>query len=74
MQSELVRFKEALDRCVAGCQDQVKDAMPAEATDADVAKLRGRFESCAMGCVDTNVARMPSLTKKVREKLDLGAF
>ena len=53
---------------------QVKDALPAKATDADVSKFRGQFETCAVGCVDEAVAKMPDLTKKVKEKIQLGAF
>ncbi len=52
----------------------MKDALPADASDADVAKFRDQFESCAVACVDDNVARLPKLTKKVREKLNLGVF
>ncbi len=53
---------------------QVKDALPANASDAEVSKFRGQFESCAVACVDTNVARLPALSKKLREKLDLGVL
>ncbi len=53
---------------------QVKDSLPAEASDANVSEARGMFERCAIGCVDEQIARMPSITKKVREKLNLNVY
>ena len=72
VQSELERFQEALSRCVLGCQDDIRDKVTPNATEAEIDKYRKEFDACAIKCCDSNVARLPMLSKKVMEALKSG--
>jgi hypothetical protein len=72
VQSELERFQEALSRCVLSCQDDIKDKVTPSTPDSDVAKYKAEFDTCAISCCDKNVARLPTLSKKVLEMLKSG--
>jgi hypothetical protein len=39
-----------------------------------MSKFRAEFESCAIACCDTNVAKVPALTKRVLETLRSGRY
>lgn len=69
VQSELERFQESLSRCVLQCQDEVKDKVTPSTTDAEISKYRTEFEACAIACCDRNVAKLPSISKRVIETL-----
>ena len=74
VQGELERFQETLSRCVLQCQDEVKDKVTPNTSEADIAKYRGEFEVCAIACCDKNVGRLPNLTKRVMETLKSGRY
>jgi len=74
VQQELERFQETLSRCVLQCQDEVKDKVTPATPDSDLAKYRTEFEVCAIACCDKNVAKLPTLTKKVVETLKSGRY
>lgn len=48
VQSELERVQGRLQRCVMDCNDSIKDRMPANPSETEVAKYTGEFERCAI--------------------------
>lgn len=74
VQSELERFQESLSRCVLQCQEEIKDQITPNTPDAEIAKFRGEFEACAVKCCDTNIAKLPTLSKKLKETLKSGKY
>ena len=72
LQSELERFQESLNRCVLSCQDDIKDKMTPNTSEADMEKYKYEFDSCAIKCCDTNIAKLPNLSKRVMDALKSG--
>ena len=59
---------------MAQCQDDVKDKVSADASEAEMSKLRGVFEDCAIKCCDDNIAKIPNLQKRITDQLKMGRF
>ncbi|CAB4055848.1 unnamed protein product [Lepeophtheirus salmonis] len=74
VQSELEQFQSTLSRCILSCQDEVKDKLSPSSTEAEIQKFRSEFDTCAVNCCDKNIARLPNITKKVRECLNTGKY
>ena len=72
LQNELERFQEQLNRCLLSCQDDIKDKVSPTTPEADMEKLRHEFDSCAIKCCDTNIAKMPKLSDRVLEAMKSG--
>nr|ACO15425.1 FAM136A [Caligus clemensi] len=70
VQSELEQFQSSLSRCILSCQDEVKDKLSPSSTEAEITKFRSEFDTCAINRCDKNIARLPNITKKVRDTLD----
>ncbi|CAG9811001.1 unnamed protein product [Chironomus riparius] len=73
VQSELERLQNRLQRCVMDCNDQIKDKMPANPNEDQIAKYTGEFERCAIKCVDSSLGTLPSLFKTIKSVLAKGA-
>ena len=43
-------------------------------SEEQVTALRGEFESCAIKCCDTDLARLPNIRKKIDETIKSGKF
>ncbi len=56
------------------CQDAVRDKVSPSTPEAEVNKYRAEFETCAINCCETSIARLPALTKKVEETFKSGQF
>ena len=69
LHSELERFQQSLSRCILSCQDDIKDKVSPSTPEADKEKYRLEFETCGIKCCDTNVGKLPNLTKRVIESL-----
>ncbi|TRY63929.1 hypothetical protein TCAL_10897 [Tigriopus californicus] len=65
VQEELGRFQQSLSQCVMACQDRVKDKVTPESSQNEITQLRGEFETCAIQCCDTNLARLPDIAQKI---------
>lgn len=74
LQSELDRFQQSLDRCILSCQDDIKDKVTPNTSEADVEKYRREFETCGIKCCDTTVSKVPGLFKRVTEALQMQKF
>lgn len=74
VQSELQRFQESLQRCVMSCQDEVKDKVTPDLPEDKLAKFREQFEGCAIKCCDANIARLPTVSQKVKDTLKSGRY
>ena len=72
LQAELERFQDSLNRCILSCQDDIKDVMTPTPSEAEVEKFKHEFDSCAIKCCDTNIAKLPTLSKRVMEALKSG--
>ena len=72
VQSELERYQESLQRCVLSCQDDIKDKVTPNTSEADIEKYRREFDACGIKCCDTSVGKLPSLSKRVMEALQSG--
>merc|ERR1712122_471195 len=47
-QQELSTFQNRLQRCAMDCQDQVRDKLPANATESDIMKHKPQMETCSI--------------------------
>ena len=72
-QNELERFQGRLQRCVMDCNDTIKDKMPPNPNEEQIAKFTNSFERCAVKCVDLHVELLPGLFKTVKSVLSKGA-
>lgn len=61
-----------LQRCVMDCNDSIKDKMPANPSEEQVAKYTAEFERCAVKCVDNSMESLPSLFKTIKTVLSKG--
>ena len=60
--------------CTWWFQDEVKDKVTPTTSDSDIAKYQKEFELCAIKCCDKNVDKLPGLTEKVKQGLQLGHY
>lgn len=51
------------------CQDQIKDKMSPNASEADRARYRGNYEKCVVKCGDSHVALVPNMLSRMKEVL-----
>ncbi|KAL7023562.1 hypothetical protein ACKWTF_012679 [Chironomus riparius] len=72
VQSELELVQNRLQRCVLECNDQVKDKMPANPNEDQIAKHSRDFERCAIKCVDSSLSTLPGLFKTMKSVLSKG--
>lgn len=72
LQSELDRFQESLSRCVLSCQDDIKDKVTPNTSQADIEKYRNEFDACGIKCCDNSVAKLPGLSQRVKEAFKSG--
>jgi len=72
VQSELERYQESLQRCVLSCQDDIKDKVTPNTSEADIDRYRREFDECGIRCCDTSVGKLPVLSKRVMEALQSG--
>ena len=72
VQSELERYQESLQRCVLSCQDDIKDKVTPNTSQAEIDKYKGEFDLCGIKCCDTSVDKLPSLSSRVNEALKSG--
>ena len=72
VQSELERYQESLQRCVLSCQDDIKDKVTPNTSEADIEKYRREFDACAIKCCDSSVGKLPALVKRVEDALKSG--
>jgi hypothetical protein len=54
------------------CNDGIKDKMPPNPSEEQIAKYTAQFERCAVKCVDTHVDILPSLFKTMKSVLSKG--
>jgi len=74
VQGELERFQEAISRCVLQCQDDVKDKVGPNTSEAEIRRYRGEFETCAIACCDKSITKLPPLMDKLKAAFDSGAI
>ena len=74
VQGELERFQESLSRCVLSCQDDIKDKVTPNTPQSEIEKYRAEFDACAIKCCDSNVGRLPVLSKKIMDSLNSGKY
>ena len=74
VQTELERFQNSIQRCLMGCQDEIKDKVAPDAPDNVIAGYRKDFEKCAIQCTDTNIERLPRITQKIKEAFASGRY
>lgn len=54
------------------CNDEIKLEMPSEPTEEQISKFTGKFERCAVQCVDKNVELLPKMFKTIKSVLSKG--
>ncbi|KAG5669064.1 hypothetical protein PVAND_016964 [Polypedilum vanderplanki] len=72
VQSELERLQNRLQRCVMDCNDSVKDKIPPNPNEEQIAKFTAEFERCAIKCVDNSMDTLPGLFKAMKNVLSKG--
>uniref|UniRef100_A0A6Q2Y729 Protein FAM136A n=1 Tax=Esox lucius TaxID=8010 RepID=A0A6Q2Y729_ESOLU len=65
--SELEKFQDRLTRCTMHCNDKAKDLFDSGAKEPAV---RALMENCVGSCVDDHINLIPSMTHRLKEKLD----
>lgn len=54
------------------CNDSIKDKMPLNPNETEIAKYTGQFERCAVKCVDSHLELLPNLFKTIKSVLKRG--
>lgn len=52
------------------CQDEIREQMPATASETDADRYRGQFENCVVKCADTNIDSIPAMMRRIKELID----
>ena len=61
-----------VQRCLASCQDDARDAIPpgvTDANDARVTKAQATLDSCVLTCADRVAALVPKTKQRIHEAL-----
>lgn len=74
VQSELERTQNRLQRCVMDCNDTIKDKVPQNPSENEIAKYTSLFERCAVKCVDSTIELLPALFKSMKSVLEKEAW
>ncbi|XP_050452472.1 protein FAM136A-like [Cataglyphis hispanica] len=74
VQGEFERVQNRLQRCIMECNDNIKDKMGPNPTQIEVDKYSEEFEKCAITCVDSYCALLPSLEKTMKKVLSKNEF
>jgi len=69
VQGELRAFQERLSRCVADCQDKIKEKVTPDTTEQQAMGFKAEFEGCALVCVDEHIQRIPPFSDKIKHLL-----
>ncbi|CAL1533683.1 unnamed protein product [Lymnaea stagnalis] len=69
LQNEIELFQNRLQRCAMGCQDKLRDELPAKPSDEEKVKVMSSLEKCVIQCADKHVELVPGLTKKMLDTL-----
>lgn len=56
------------------CQDAARDRINDKTTESDVQLYKEDMERCVVKCVDTHIAQLPSLEKRLRLGLTKGKY
>ena len=71
VKQEMDSFQQRLQRCVQGCQDQVKDRMPNNLTpetaqnNPALQKLEGELNKCAVACMVDMQKLLPNIKNRI---------
>ncbi|XP_069703624.1 protein FAM136A isoform X4 [Periplaneta americana] len=63
-----------LQRCVMQCNDEIRDKIGPNSTDAEMSQHTLAFERCAAKCVDSHLGLIPTIMKKMSEVLSQGKY
>ena len=63
-----------ISRCAMDCQDAARDRITDKTTESDVQLYKEDMERCVVKCVDTHIAQLPSLEKRLRLGLTKGKY
>jgi len=69
-QRELEDFQSRLQRCVMVCQDDIKDRVATDTTEAQVNIFKADFEVCAMKCVDQHISNLPNIRRRIQDSFN----
>lgn len=74
VQGEFERVQNRLQRCIMECNDNIRDKMGPNPTQAEVDKHSEEFEKCATRCVDSYCELLPALEKTMKKVLSRNEF
>ncbi|KDR11476.1 protein FAM136A-like [Zootermopsis nevadensis] len=74
VQNEFEHLQNRLQRCIMQCNDDIRDKMGPNPTDAEVSRYSQDFEKCAVKCVDGHLGLVPTVLKKMKEVLAHGRY
>lgn len=63
-----------ISRCAMDCQDAARDKITENTKESDIARFKEDMEKCVVNCVDTHIAQLPSLEKRLRLGLTKGKY
>jgi hypothetical protein len=52
------------------CNDTIKDKIPQNPSESEIAKYTSEFERCAVKCVDSTIDLLPALFKTMKSVLE----
>jgi len=72
IQSEMNDFRNRLQRCSMGCQDEVRDRFGemSQGDTGNIKKAEAAMMKCASGCIDRHIGLLPGIKKKILSKID----
>lgn len=74
VQREVEGFQNRISRCAMDCQDAARDKITENTKESDIARFKEDMEKCVVNCVDTHIAQLPSLEKRLRLGLTKGKY
>ncbi|XP_069703625.1 protein FAM136A isoform X5 [Periplaneta americana] len=74
VQGEFEHLQNRLQRCVMQCNDEIRDKIGPNSTDAEMSQHTLAFERCAAKCVDSHLGLIPTIMKKMSEVLSQGKY
>lgn len=74
LQNELTNYQDRIQRCVMQCQDNIRDKLSPNTTEAEVGGYKKDFEACVVKCADTHIALIPAMLGRIKEMLSKGVL
>uniref|UniRef100_A0A023FTC3 Putative mitochondrial intermembrane space protein transporter complex n=1 Tax=Amblyomma parvum TaxID=251391 RepID=A0A023FTC3_AMBPA len=69
VEGELGNFQERIRMCVVQCENDVRDQLNPQTTEAEAVKFRGQYDACVSKCADKHIGLLPQLLQRLKDSL-----